>query len=128
MAARHRSRHAVERDFRTRLDRLAADTGTTVELRLDARSATPSSSTESSPLVAIFQAGYAAITGGPLPRGPKPFVRRRQQLLRPARGSRRSPTAPAPAASTPSRSGSTIDDLVRVALLYAATAVAFGSA
>ena len=124
MAARHRP-DAVARDFRGRLDRLAADTGTTVDVRWmlirDAFALDPDD-----PLVAAFQGCYRAISGDPLPRGPKPFV---------DDGNSFSAIGGVPAITHGPRAGGQhtvsewvdIDDLVRVALLYAATATAYCS-
>ncbi len=64
---------AVERDFRDRLDRLADDTRTAIDVRWmlirDAFTLDPDD-----PLVASFQRCYETISGTPLPLGPKPFV------------------------------------------------------
>ncbi len=63
----------VERDFRALLADLARDTGTTVDLTWtfirDAFRLEPDDS-----LVMAFQQAYTAISGQPLPLGPKPFV------------------------------------------------------
>ena len=90
--------------FRQRLDRLAADTRTTIDVRWmlirDAFSLDPAD-----PLVSSFQRCYEAISGAPLPLGPKPFVDDGNSFS--ALGAyRRSLTARARAGSIPSTSGS----------------------
>ncbi len=114
---------AVERDFRDRIDRLAAETHTAVDLRWmlirDAFALDPAD-----PLVVVFQGCYEAISGAPLPTGPKPFVND---------GNSFSALGGVPAITHGPRAGGQhtvsewveIDDLVRVALLYAATAVGY---
>ena len=75
---------AVERDFRDRLDRLAADTGTTIDLRWmlirDAFALDPDD-----PLVAAFQRLLPGDLGRPPAPRPQAVRRRRQQLLGPRR-------------------------------------------
>jgi succinyl-diaminopimelate desuccinylase len=117
---------AVERDFRDRLDRLAQDTRTAIDARWmlirDAFILDPAD-----PLVASFQRCHEMISGAPLPVGPKPFV---------DDGNSFSALGGIPAITHGPRAGGQhtveewveIDDLVRVALLYAATAVDFCSA
>ena len=114
---------AVERDFRARLASLAADTRTTITcdwiLIRDAFALDPAD-----PLVAAFQNCYQATSGGtPLPTGPKPFV---------DDGNSFSALAGVPAITHGPRGGPAtvsewveIDDLVRVAWLYAAIAVEY---
>jgi acetylornithine deacetylase/succinyl-diaminopimelate desuccinylase-like protein len=117
------SRAEVEREFRDLLAELGRDTGTEVTaefrfirdaFRLD----------EADPLVAAFQGAYAAVSGGPLAVGPKPFVDDGNSFWG-LRG--------APAITHGPRAGGQhtvnewveIDDLVRVARLYALTAVRY---
>ncbi len=79
------------------------------------------------PLVRSFQSCYGAISGAPLPCGPKPFV---------DDGNSFSALGGIPAITHGPRAGGQhtvsewvdIDDLVRVALLYAATAITYCSA
>ena len=116
---------AVERDFRQRIDRLADESRTIIDVRWmlirDAFSLDPAD-----PLVASFQRCYEAISGASLPFGPKPFVND---------GNSFSALGGMPAITHGPRAGGQhtvnewveIDDLVRVALLYAATAVEFCS-
>ena len=116
----------VERDFRALLADLAADTGTTITCEWimirDAFTLDPAD-----PLVAAFQACYRATCGGPLlPTGPKPFV---------DDGNSFSALAGVPAITHGPRAGGQhtvsewveIDDLVRVAWLYAAIAAEYCS-
>jgi acetylornithine deacetylase/succinyl-diaminopimelate desuccinylase-like protein len=115
-------RHLVEQDFRARLAELASETGTSLTTNWffirDAFSLDTSS-----PLVAAFQRSHAAISGAPLPMGPKPFVDDGNSFS----------AAGMPAITHGPRAGGQhtlsewveIDDLVRVATLYAATALSF---
>ena len=110
---------AVERDFRARLADLAADTGTTIDCEWrfirDSFALDPTD-----PLVAAFQSCYEITSGGtPLPTGPKPFVDDGNSFYANAR---------VPSITHGPRAGGQhtvnewveIDDLVRVAWLYAA--------
>jgi acetylornithine deacetylase/succinyl-diaminopimelate desuccinylase-like protein len=115
----------IERDFRDRLELLAADSGTMVDVRWmlirDAFTLDPADR-----CVAAFQKCHQAISGAPLPTGPKPFV---------DDGNSFSALGGVPAITHGPRAGGQhtvsewveIDDLVRVAWLYAATAIAFNS-
>jgi acetylornithine deacetylase/succinyl-diaminopimelate desuccinylase-like protein len=113
---------AVARDFRNRVDGLAADTGTSIELHwMLIRDAFALDGSD--PLVEIFQGCHRAISGAPLPCGPKPFVDDGNSFS--AHG--------VPAITHGPRAGGQhtvsewvdIDDLVRIALLYAATATTY---
>jgi succinyl-diaminopimelate desuccinylase len=115
----------VEREFRALLTDLASDTRTTVELaytfirdafRLDPKDR----------LVAVFQQAYTTISGQPLAIGPKPFV---------DDGNAFYGVKNLPAITHGPRAGGQhtlhewvdIDDLVRIAHLYALTAVLYCS-
>jgi acetylornithine deacetylase/succinyl-diaminopimelate desuccinylase-like protein len=117
------SRAAVEAEFRELLDGVARRTRTTVSaefrfirdaFRLD----------ESDPLVTAFQQAYQTISGAPLPAGPKPFVDDGNSFFG---------LGGVPAITHGPRAGGQhtvqewveIDDLVRVAWLYALTAVLY---
>jgi acetylornithine deacetylase/succinyl-diaminopimelate desuccinylase-like protein len=114
---------AVARDFRDQVSRLASETGTSVELSWmlirDAFALDPDD-----PLVEIFQGCHRAISGAPLTCGPKPFV---------DDGNSFSANGGIPAITHGPRAGGQhtvsewvdIDDLVRIALLYAATATLY---
>ncbi|MFO0846488.1 MAG: M20/M25/M40 family metallo-hydrolase [Gemmataceae bacterium] len=116
-------RDAVEAEFRQLLDGVARDTGTGVgcEFRFirDAFHLDPAD-----PLVTAFQACYRATRGEPLPLGPKAFVDDGNSFYG---------LGPIPAITHGPRSGGQhtvnewvdIDDLERVAWLYALTAVAY---
>jgi acetylornithine deacetylase/succinyl-diaminopimelate desuccinylase-like protein len=113
----------VEREFQAVLDRLAADTGTSITCDWfpirDAFSLDPADR-----LVEAFQRCYRVTSGGELPTGPKPFV---------DDGNSFSALGKVPAITHGPRAGGQhtvsewveIDDLVRVAWLYAATALDF---
>lgn len=116
-------RRQVEDDFQGRLRELAANTGTTIDCYWmfvrDAFALDPLST-----FVATFQRCYESISGRPLPTGPKPFV---------DDGNSFAALGGIPAITHGPRAGGQhtlkewveIDDLVRVAWLYAATAVEY---
>jgi acetylornithine deacetylase/succinyl-diaminopimelate desuccinylase-like protein len=117
---------SVEREFRTQLAELAADTGTTISCDWtfirDGFALNPADS-----LVTAFQDCYRATSGGTiLPTGPKPFV---------DDGNSFAALAGIPAITHGPRAGGQhtisewveIDDLVRVAWLYAAIATKYCS-
>ncbi len=116
-------RNDVEREFRSLVDQVAADTGTTIKcdwiVIRDGFAIDPAD-----PLVCAFQSSYEALSGAPLAAGPKPFV---------DDGNSFGALARVPAITHGPRAGGQhtvaewveIDDLVRVACLYAATAVAY---
>jgi acetylornithine deacetylase/succinyl-diaminopimelate desuccinylase-like protein len=116
-------RHEVERDFRALLGRVAAATGTTVNCDwiftrdaffLDAADA----------LVAAFQDAHAALSGRPLALGPKPFVDDGNTFWALA-GKPAITHGPEAGGQHTLHEWVSIDDLERVALQYAATAVAY---
>jgi acetylornithine deacetylase/succinyl-diaminopimelate desuccinylase-like protein len=116
-------RTAVEAEFRDWVEQLARDTRTTIDLRFQlVRDAFRLDL--SHPFVACFDAAHRAISGDVLPRGPKPFV---------DDGNCFSALGGIPAITHGPRAGGQhttdewveIDDLVRVAVLYAATAVLY---
>lgn len=76
------------------------------------------------PFVAAFQAAHRAATGRMLPLGPKPFVDDGNSFWSLA-GIPAITHGPRAEGAHTGREWVDIDDLVRVALLYAATAVAF---
>ncbi|MDR3637878.1 MAG: M20/M25/M40 family metallo-hydrolase [Isosphaeraceae bacterium] len=116
-------RREVERDFRARIAALASDTGTTVDCRwcfirdafvLD----------QADPVVEAFQRANTAVSGARLPIGPKPFVDDGNSFWA---------LAGVPAITHGPKAGGqhtveewvSVDDLVRVALQYAMTAVLY---
>jgi acetylornithine deacetylase/succinyl-diaminopimelate desuccinylase-like protein len=116
-------RAAVEAEFRGRVEALARDRGVSAATRFTfIRDAFRLD--EGDPLVTAFRAGYAAVTGRPLPAGPKPFV---------DDGNSFGGLAGVPAITHGPRAGGQhtvnewveIDDLVRVATVYALTAAAY---
>ncbi|WP_197446661.1 M20 family metallopeptidase [Tautonia plasticadhaerens] len=116
-------RREVEAGFRAVLDALAAETGTTIEadyqLVRDAFALDVAS-----PLVADFQRAYTALSGAPLSTGPKPFVDDGNSVWA---------LAGVPCVTHGPRAGgqhtvgewASIDDLARVAHLYALTAALY---
>jgi acetylornithine deacetylase/succinyl-diaminopimelate desuccinylase-like protein len=116
-------RNEVEQEFRQLIAGLEKDTGTMVATEFqvirDAFYLEPSD-----PLVAAFQEAHQAISGQPLPTGPKPFLDDGNSFWGLAR---------VPAITHGPRAGGqhtlqewvSIDDLERVAHLYALTAVLY---
>jgi acetylornithine deacetylase/succinyl-diaminopimelate desuccinylase-like protein len=113
----------VERDFRARLEGLALDTGTAVDCRwILIRDAFELD--QEDPLVDAFQGAHEAVCGARLPAGPKPFVDDGNTFWALAR---------VPAITHGPQAGGqhtvdewvSIDDLARVALQYAMTAVLY---
>jgi acetylornithine deacetylase/succinyl-diaminopimelate desuccinylase-like protein len=118
-----RDRRGAEAEFRAILDALAAETSTTIDAEFQlVRDAFALDA--GSPFVVDFQAAFAAISGRPLPTGPKPFVDDGNSVWA---------NTGAPAVTHGPRAGgqhtveewASIDDLVRVAHLYALTAALF---
>jgi acetylornithine deacetylase/succinyl-diaminopimelate desuccinylase-like protein len=116
-------REAVEREFRGLLDELAQETRTTITTEFhfirDAFRLDPADD-----FVTAFQSAYRSMGGAPLPLGPKPFVDDGNSFYG---------LGPIPAITHGPRSGGqhtteewvVIDDMARVAALYALTAVVF---
>jgi acetylornithine deacetylase/succinyl-diaminopimelate desuccinylase-like protein len=110
----------VEAAFRARLAELGRRTGTRIDV--DYRLIRDAFQLEDGPLVTAFQAAYQSIGGQPLPAGPKPFVDDGNSFWS---------RAGIPAITHGPRGGGqhtvnewvSIDDLARVAHLYALTAV-----
>jgi succinyl-diaminopimelate desuccinylase len=117
------ARAEVEREFRALLEDLARDTRTQVsaEFRF-IRDAFHLS--ESDPLVGAFQAAYRAIGGAPLPAGPKPFVDDGNSFCG-LRGIAAITHGPRAGGQHTVREWVEVDDLARVAWLYALTAVLY---
>jgi succinyl-diaminopimelate desuccinylase len=117
------SRQEVESGFRQLLSDLERDSGTSIaadfvfirdEFFLD----------QNDPLVAAFQQAYQAIAGSALPIGPKPFMDDGNSFW----GLRRMPAithGPKSGGQHTVNEWVSIDDLMRVAQLYALTAVAY---
>jgi acetylornithine deacetylase/succinyl-diaminopimelate desuccinylase-like protein len=115
----------VEREFRTLLADLARDTRTTVDVEWtfirDAFRLSPCD-----PLVQVFQQAYTAISGQALPLGPKPFVDDGNCFY----GSKNISAithGPRAGGQHTVNEWVDIDDLVRVAHLYALTSVLYCS-
>jgi acetylornithine deacetylase/succinyl-diaminopimelate desuccinylase-like protein len=116
-------RAEVEREFRALVADLAEDSGTTIDLEYQlVRDAFFLD--QGHPLVATFRHAYEATAGRPLPLGPKPFVDDGNSFWA---------LAGVPAITHGPRAGgqhtiaewASIDDLVRVAHLYALTAILY---
>jgi acetylornithine deacetylase/succinyl-diaminopimelate desuccinylase-like protein len=116
-------RAEVEREFRAIVTRLAEDSGTTIGLEFQLVRDAFFLDREH-PLVATFQHAYEATVGRPLSLGPKPFVDDGNSFWT---------LAGVPAITHGPRAGgqhtveewASIDDLVRVAHLYALTAILY---
>ena len=113
----------VERNLRTLLSELARDTGTTVDLAWtfirDAFHLQPDD-----PLVQAFQQAHTTISGQPLALGPKPFVDDGNAFY----GMKNLPAithGPRAGGQHTVNEWVDIDDLIRVAHLYALTAVLY---
>lgn len=113
----------VVAEFRALLDEIAEETHTTIELEVDlpgdAFTLDPSS-----PLIEAFQSAYTTVTGAPLPLGNKPFVDDASIVIdetgRPA-----ITHGPGATGAHTLFEAVTLDELVRVARVYALTAIAF---
>jgi acetylornithine deacetylase/succinyl-diaminopimelate desuccinylase-like protein len=118
-----RARADVERGFRELMGGLQRDTGVTadVEFRFirDAFHLDPAD-----PLVTAFQRAHTAVSGAPLPTGPKPFVDDGNSFY----GLRKLPAithGPRAGGQHTVHEWVSIDDLTRVAELYALTSVLY---
>ncbi len=116
----------METEFRDLLKELAHDTGTQVTTEFtfirDAFRLEPND-----PLVGAFQKAYTALRGAPLPTGPKPFIDDGNTFY----GLRRIPAithGPKAGGQHTLHEWVEIDDLVRIANLYALTAILYCSA
>jgi acetylornithine deacetylase len=113
----------VEREYRGLIDDVARQTNTTIDARLvfcrDAFELDPGN-----PLAAAFQSAHAAATGRTLPIGPKPFVDDGNSFIAHGR-------VPAITHGPDAKGAHTVNEtvpvaeLVRVAEVYALTAIAF---
>jgi acetylornithine deacetylase/succinyl-diaminopimelate desuccinylase-like protein len=117
------ARDAVENEFREILAGLARDTGTQVTTEFtfirDAFRLEPDDR-----LVGAFQKAYTALSGAPLPTGPKPFIDDGNTFY----GLRRLPAithGPKAGGQHTLNEWVEIDDLVRIANLYALTAILY---
>jgi acetylornithine deacetylase/succinyl-diaminopimelate desuccinylase-like protein len=116
-------RKEVEQEFRGILAKLGRDTGTEVNLEYRViRDAYRLN--EAHPLVTVFQSAFAAISGEALPVGPKPFVDDGNSFYG-LRGLPAITHGPRAGGQHTVNEWVDVDDLVRVAHLYALTAVLF---
>jgi succinyl-diaminopimelate desuccinylase len=116
-------RHEVERDFRALVDGVARESGLAIDLQYTVvRDAFHLD--ESDPLAAAFQTAYEAQNGHALPTGSKPFVDDGNSFC--ALGEVAAIThGPKAGGQHTTEEWASIDDLVRVATLYAATALIY---
>ena len=116
-------RHAVESEFRELLVRVAEQSKTTIDCEwVFTRDAYYLDLND--PLVSSFRDNYQAIVGAPLTLGPKPFVDDGNSFW--SLGKVPAIThGPKAAGQHTLEEWVSIDDLVRVALIYAATAVTY---
>ncbi len=117
------TRADVEQELRTLLQYAARDTGTTIDCEFtfirDAFSLS-----QQDPLVAAFQDAFQAVSGQPLPIGPKPFVDDGNSFY----GLKRIPAithGPRAGGQHTVNEWVSIEDLMRVATVYALTALAY---
>ncbi len=114
----------VERDFRALVAGLEEDSGVSIELTYQ-RVRDAYFLDQDDPFVSLFVQAYEATAGRPLPRGPKPFVDDGNSFW--ALGSVPAIThGPDAEGQHTLEEWASIDDLVRVAGLYALTAALFG--
>jgi acetylornithine deacetylase/succinyl-diaminopimelate desuccinylase-like protein len=114
-------RATVKEEFLALLDRLAVDTGTGVACEWSViRDAF--SLDRDDPVVAAFQDAYSGVAGGPLPMGAKPFVDDGSSFWSIA-GIAAITHGPRAGGLHTTQEWVSIDDLERVALVYALTAV-----
>jgi acetylornithine deacetylase/succinyl-diaminopimelate desuccinylase-like protein len=117
------SRHDVERDLRGLVADLERDTGTTIDLKFRVvRDAFALDRND--PLVSSFQRAHEVVTGHPLPIGPKPFVDDGNSFCALGRMAAIS-HGPKSGGQHTVEEWASIDDLVRLATLYALTAVLY---
>jgi acetylornithine deacetylase/succinyl-diaminopimelate desuccinylase-like protein len=116
-------REQVLADFRATLDEVAEETHTiiTVELDLpgDAFKLDPNA-----PIIGAFEAAYTTVTGAPLPLGNKPFVDDASIIIDET-GIPAITHGPAATGAHTLFEAVTLDELVRVARVYALTALNF---
>jgi acetylornithine deacetylase/succinyl-diaminopimelate desuccinylase-like protein len=117
------NRAAVEREFRALVDDLARDSGTTIDLTYqlvrDAFALDPTH-----PFVEAFRRAHEATSGRALPLGPKPFVDDGNSFA--ARGGVPAIThGPRAGGQHTTEEWASIDDLARVAHLYALVATLY---
>jgi acetylornithine deacetylase/succinyl-diaminopimelate desuccinylase-like protein len=115
-------RAEVEREFRALLDEVGRETGTTVTARYQlVRDAFHLDETD--PIVEDFQAALREVAGAALPTGPKPFVDDGNCFA--ARGIAAITHGPRAGGQHTVGEWASIDDLVRVARVYALTAARY---
>jgi acetylornithine deacetylase/succinyl-diaminopimelate desuccinylase-like protein len=109
--------------FRSLLDELAQETHTTITVEFDVPGDAFTLSPDQ-PLVAAFQAAYTTTTGAPLPLGNKPFVDDGSIIIDET-GLPAITHGPAATGAHTLHEAVPLDELVRVARVYALTAINF---
>jgi acetylornithine deacetylase/succinyl-diaminopimelate desuccinylase-like protein len=115
-------RHEVEREFQSLLAQLETDTHTSTQC--DFRFIRDAFQLEDGTFVAAFQKAYSAVSGQLLPAGPKPFVDDGNSFWALA-GVPAITHGPLAGGQHTIHEWVSIDDLIRVASLYALTAVCY---
>jgi acetylornithine deacetylase/succinyl-diaminopimelate desuccinylase-like protein len=116
-------REPILAEFRALLDELAAETQTTISVEFDVPGDAFSISA-AEPLMVAFQSAHSVVTGAPLPLGNKPFVDDGSIII----GETGLPAithGPAATGAHTLHEAVTLDELVRVARVYALTALHF---
>lgn len=117
------NREQVLADFRAILDELAEETHTTITMEVDA-SGDAFSISPDVPLMLSFQSAYSDVTGAPLPVGNKPFVDDGSIIIA-EYGVPVVTHGPNATGAHTLNEAVTLDELVRVARVYALTALHF---
>ena len=113
----------VREEFSQLLDEVAAETGTQIDVEYTEQGGAYEIDADS-PLVHAFQQAHTAVAGSPLPLGPKPFVDDGNIYASKA-GIPALTHGPAATGAHTLNEAVPIEELVRVAKVYALTAVAF---
>ncbi len=114
---------AVQAEFAQLVAQLAAESGTQIELEFAVQGEALQIDPDAA-AVRAFQAAYTSLTGAPLPFGDKPFVDDGNTFSRLA-GIPALTHGPAATGAHTLNERVTVDELVRVAQVYALTAIGF---
>jgi acetylornithine deacetylase/succinyl-diaminopimelate desuccinylase-like protein len=117
------TREQILRDFQTILDEIAEQTHTTITLEVDLPGDAFTLNPDT-PLIAAFQSAYTTVTGAPLPLGNKPFVDDASIIIDET-GLPAITHGPAATGAHTLYESVPLDELVRVARVYALTAMQF---
>jgi acetylornithine deacetylase/succinyl-diaminopimelate desuccinylase-like protein len=118
-------REQVLADLRALLDEVAEETHTSIAIEIDLPGDAFTLDPES-PLITSFQDAYSTVTGAPLPLGNKPFVDDASIIIDET-GRQAITHGPAATGAHTLFEAVTLDELVRVARVYALTALHFCS-